>query len=252
MIGSESSRRGQSPLAAGTVRTDRESSPSKAPASRTSALSRTPAHFFLIEDQTILRQFLRQHLEQEFPGAKITEAGTLAETHAIVASGAKFTLAIVDLELPDGNALPWVEQWAQTADSPKIIILTSASEDYALYRALHSDIPGFVHKTDETSMLHLAIRTVLGGGVFFSPTVQKMRGRMQTDPAFFQKLLTEKEQKILELLGQGLSNEQAGALLGVKVLTIADHRRNIMQKLGLHNQAELMRYALEKGFAHIP
>ena len=200
----------------------------------------------------MLRQLLRQHLQQEFPGAGITEAGTLAETQSIADSGARFTLAIVDLELPDGNALPWVEQWAQTADRPKIILLTSVSEDYALYRALHSDIPGFVHKTDDTSMLHLAIRTVLNGGVFFSPTVQKMRSRMQTDPAFFQKLLTEKEQKILELLGQGLSNEQTGAMLGIKMITIADHRRNIMQKLGLHNQAELMRYALEKGFSRIP
>jgi DNA-binding NarL/FixJ family response regulator len=211
-----------------------------------------PQNFFLIEDQTMLRQLLRQHLQQEFPGAGITEAGTLAETQSIADSGARFTLAIVDLELPDGNALPWVEQWAQTADRPKIILLTSVSEDYALYRALHSDIPGFVHKTDDTSMLHLAIRTVLNGGVFFSPTVQKMRSRMQTDPAFFQKLLTEKEQKILELLGQGLSNEQTGAMLGIKMITIADHRRNIMQKLGLHNQAELMRYALEKGFSRIP
>jgi DNA-binding NarL/FixJ family response regulator len=211
-----------------------------------------PPHFFLIEDQTILRQLLRTHLHQEFSAAKITETGTLSESQSIAASGVKFTLAIVDLELPDGNALAWVEQWSKTADAPKIILLTSVSEDYALYRALHSNIPGFVHKTDDTSMLHLAIRTVLGGGVFFSPTVQKMRARMQTDPSFFPKILSEKEQKILELLGQGLSNEQAGALLGIKVLTVADHRRNIMQKLDLHNQAELMRYALEKGFSHIP
>lgn len=211
-----------------------------------------PPHFFLIEDQTILRQLLRTHLHQEFPAAKITETGTLSESQSIAASGVKFTLAIVDLELPDGNALAWVEQWSKTAAAPKIILLTSVSEDYALYRALHSNIPGFVHKTDDTSMLHLAIRTVLGGGVFFSPTVQKMRARMQTDPSFFPKILSEKEQKILELLGQGLSNEQAGALLGIKVLTVADHRRNIMQKLDLHNQAELMRYALEKGFSHIP
>jgi DNA-binding NarL/FixJ family response regulator len=222
------------------------------PASRTSALSITPAHFFLIEDQTILRQLLRQHLQQTYPGSRITEAGTLAETHAIATPTARFTLAVVDLELPDGNALSWVEEWAKTQEQPKIIILTSASEDYVLYRAIHSNISGFVHKTDDTSMLHLAIKTVLAGGVFFSPTVQKMRTRMQTDPDFFQKLLTEKEQRILALLGQGLSNEQAGAMLGIKTLTIADHRRNIMSKLGLHNQAELMRYALEKGFSHIP
>lgn len=235
-----------------TGRTKHWTPSEKVPACRTSALSKMPPHFFLIEDQTILRQLLRQHLQQAFPGARITEAGTLAETQAVAASGARFTLAVVDLELPDGNALAWVEEWAKTQDQPRIIILTSASEDYALYRALHSNVSGFVHKTDDTSLLHLAIQTVLAGGVFFSPTVQKMRTRMQTDPDFFQKLLTEKEQGILALLGQGLSNEQTGAMLGIKVLTIADHRRNIMNKLGLHNQADLMRYALEKGFSHIP
>jgi DNA-binding NarL/FixJ family response regulator len=208
-------------------------------------------HFFLVEDQIILRQLLKSHLQTEFPGCRISEAGSLAEVRGLEKTIGKIDLAIIDLELPDGNALDWVEAWVKTPTEPRAIILSAISEDYILFRALHSNLPGFVHKSDNTEMLHLAIRTVLAGGVFFSPTVQRMRSRMQVDPDFFEKVLTEREQTILGHLGQGLSNEEVAQLLGLKESSIADHRKNIMNKLNLHNQAELMRYAVKKGFSRI-
>ena len=162
-----------------------------------------------------------------------------------------FDLAIVDLELPDGNSMEWVIDWTDTGEQRKAIILTSVCEDYVLYQALHSNIPGFVHKNDEIQTLHLAIKTVLGDGVFFSSSVQRMRARMQRDPIFYNKVLSDREQEALIFLGQGLSNEEVAEYLGLKASSVQAHRKHIMSKLGIHSQVELMRYAVEKGFCKI-
>jgi DNA-binding NarL/FixJ family response regulator len=210
-----------------------------------------PLHFLVVEDQTILRKLLDSHLSREFPGSQLTEVGSLAELQKIDFRQVHPDLSIVDLELPDGNSLDWVVNYVKSPEQPKVVILTSVDEDYVLFRAIHSNLPGFVHKNDDPSILQLAINTVLAGGIFFSPTVRKMRSRMQSDPSFFTKILSDREQRILEYLGQGLSNEEVAQLFGLRVSSVADHRKNIMAKLNLHSQTELMRYALEKGFSRI-
>ena len=97
----------------------------------------------------------------------------------------------------------------------------------------------------------MAIRTVLAGGIFFSPMVQRMRMRMQSGADFFNKILSEKEQEVLRYLGLGMADEEVAAVLGLQVSSIAIHRKHIMRKLDLHSQVDLMRYAIEKGFARI-
>ena len=71
---------------------------------------------------------------------------------------------------------------------------------------------------------------------------------MRSDPVAFAKVLSEREQELLHLLGRGFSNEDAAAKMGLTAWTVHSHRRNIMKKLGVATQAELIRYALRKGF----
>jgi len=206
--------------------------------------------FLLVEDQQLLRELLRVHLEQEFPGCSIVEIETLAGL-SLVKSDSIFDLSIVDLELLDGNAMEWVIDRVKQPTEPRVLILSSSDEDYVLYRALHSNIPGFVHKNDSTETLLAAIKTVLGGDVFFSSTVQKMRSRMQSDPLFFAKILSDREQEILKYIGRGLRNTEVAQMVAppLSESTVADHRKRIMQKLKLHREADLIRYAQEKGFS---
>jgi len=206
--------------------------------------------FLLVEDQQLLRELLRVHLEQEFPGCSIVEIETLAGL-SLVKSDSIFDLSIVDLELLDGNAMEWVIERVKQPTEPRVLILSSSDEDYVLYRALHSNIPGFVHKNDSTETLLAAIKTVLGGDVFFSSTVQKMRSRMQSDPLFFAKILSDREQEILKYIGRGLRNTEVAQMVAppLSESTVADHRKRIMQKLKLHREADLIRYAQEKGFS---
>jgi two-component system response regulator NreC len=208
--------------------------------------------FLVVEDQTLLRQLVIADIQKKFSGSKVIEAGSLDELHKLEGKNLEnVSLAVVDLELPDGNALDWVEAYAAREGSPKVMMLSSISEDFVLHRALRSQANGFVHKNDGRDCLILGVEVVLSGNIFYSPTVQRLRSAMNSDPSFFTKILTEKEQSILRLIGEGNSNEEISEIEGCKVLTIVDHRRNIMAKLDIHSAPELMRYALRKGFARI-
>jgi len=205
----------------------------------------------LVEDQTILRELLIARLLADYPACEVTEAIDLAGLSLIAAAKPRFDLWIFDLELPDGNALDWIENWAKEQTSPKAIILSSSNEDRVLFRALHSNLPAFVHKDDGIEMLQLAIKTVLAGGIFLSPSVQRLRSKMQADPVFFDRILTKTEQEVLTLAGQGLSNEEIAQALGIREQTAGVHRKHIMNKLDVHTQADLIRYAIKKGFSKV-
>ncbi len=207
-----------------------------------------PPHRFLVaEDQTIFRELLVRSIREEFPGCSVTEA---ADLEGLKSARGHFDVALVDLELGQDLALDWLETWTKIPKN-KAIILSAISEDYTLFRALRSPIMGYIHKEETMDTLKMGIRCVLNGAVFFSSKMQDMRQRMNADPAFFNKILSEREQEILELLGQGLGNDEIASWLGLKAVTVADHRKNIMTKLDLHNQAELMKYAAKKGFSRL-
>jgi len=78
-----------------------------------------------------------------------------------------------------------------------------------------------------------------------------MRSRMQTDPLFFAKILSDREQEMLKYIGRGLRNSEVALMVQppLSEATVADHRKRIMQKLKLHREADLIRYAQEKGFS---
>lgn len=215
--------------------------------------SRPPVHFLVVEDQNMFRNAIKRELSDQYRGCRFTEARTVAELRALSSRVAEFSLAVVDLELPDGTALDWISETAQQPGAPPIIILSSvdAKHEFIVYRAAEAGIPGFVHKNDDSSVLHQAIQIVMSGGMFFSPTVQQMRRRIQSKPDFFNKILTPREQELLRYIGEGQSNEEIAEKMAIRLASVLEHRKRIMTKLDIHRERELMKYALEKGFSKI-
>lgn len=213
----------------------------------------TFVHFLVVEDQNMFRNAIKRELSEQYPGCKFTEARTLAELQGLSHQLHDYHLAVVDLELPDGTALDWISEVSQLPNAPLIIILSSveAKHEFIVYRAAEAGIPGFVHKNDDTSVLHQAIRIVMSGGMFFSPTVQQMRRHIQGKPDFFNKILTPREQEMLRYIGEGHSNEEIAEKMAIRLASVLEHRKRIMTKLDIHKERELMRYALEKGFSRI-
>jgi DNA-binding NarL/FixJ family response regulator len=207
----------------------------------------------VVEDQNMFRATVKRELNDQYPGCQITEARTLSELLEVGDDPASFQLAVVDLELPDGTALEWITETAKRPDAPPIIILSSvdAKQEFIVFRAASAGIPGFVHKNDDMAVFHEAVRVVMAGGVFFSPTVQQMRRKMQANPSFFNKILSDREQEILRHIGEGCSNEEVAEAVGLRVSSVVEYRKRIMMKLDIHKDRDLLRYAIEKGFSQL-
>jgi DNA-binding NarL/FixJ family response regulator len=195
--------------------------------------------YAIVEDQTLVRQMIRSQIPGcAWEGACLADLKDLPEVE----------LLILDLELPDGNALDWLTAQPK---HPPVIILTSVKEDVLVHRALKTDAMGLVHKEDPVDVLKAAINAVQHGGVFYSKTFQQFRSRINSDPEAYHKLLTGREQEVLSYLGQGLSSAEVAQIIGLKESTVNDCKSTIMHKIGAKNHPELMRYALAKGFAKI-
>ncbi len=181
--------------------------------------------------------------------------GSVGAGAADAASGLKLCrkekpdIIILDLALPDRNGLDLVDELIAASPHGRIIGLSGYMDEFTVYRVLGSRLHGFVDKTAHTSdQLGVAIRGVLAGERYFSPSAISAWTSLRNDPSAFDKILSEREQNFLCWFGQGLSNDEIATAVRLSELTVRNHRCRIMAKLGLRTSAELISYAFEKGF----
>lgn len=183
--------------------------------------------------------------------AEVRGAGTGGKGVA-VAREFQPDLIFLDLVLPDGDGLDFIPELIAARAGVKVIALTSHADEVSLHRALKANVHGFVDKNEQPlAVLKEAIHTVMRGQPYFSSVAQRLRTAMHQDPVEFSKILSEHEQRLLALFGEGLSNDEIGRRLGLASGTVRNHRSQIMSKLGIHGTPELMRYAIEKGFTRV-
>jgi DNA-binding NarL/FixJ family response regulator len=202
----------------------------------------------IIEDQSLVQQTLfvaiRERLEVELAGAFCSGKQALANVTVLRSA----QVCLLDLNLGEEQAFDFLPELQHVAPVLKFIWVTSVATEFLINRALEAKLEGFVHKNDPLSVLITAVERVAAGQYFISETVTKMQARFRQNPDHFKKLLSLREQELLGMLGQGLSNQEAAALLGLSPGTVQAHRRNIMARLQLHSAAELQAYALKSGF----
>jgi DNA-binding NarL/FixJ family response regulator len=205
----------------------------------------------VIEDFQLIRDMLMESCRNLMAGAEVHGAASAAEG----LSACRFhrpDVVFLDLVLPDGDGLDLVPQINAMGAHTRIIALTSHADEFTLHRALQAHVHGFVDKNEAPlDVLAEAIRTVMAGERFFSRSALELRAAMRADPSAFDKLLSEHEQHLLTLFGEGLTNEEVAARVGLTPNTVKWHRRNVMAKLGLHSTPQLIHYALEKGFTRL-
>jgi DNA-binding NarL/FixJ family response regulator len=127
------------------------------------------------------------------------------------------------------------------------------TDESYIVKALDAGARGYLLKDNADEDMERAIRAVAAGKPFFSPAIAE--AMLEDDVRLMRKrgvqdsydLLTEREREILQLLGEGKSNKEAAAVLNLSPYTVETHRTNLMQKLGLHNTAEIVLYAVRKG-----
>lgn len=205
----------------------------------------------IIEDHRLIRDMLALTCRSLVPAAELTVADNGRDGVA-ACKRVQPDLVFLDLVLPDSDGIELLAEIHRSAPAARTIALSSFADEYTVYRALRARVDGFVDKNEQPlHVLKEAIETVMAGRKYYSPTVERLKLELRTDPASFEKLLSDQEQRLLVFFGEGLTNKDVAVQLGMTANTVKVHRRNIHRKLGIHSAPELMNYALRKGFTRV-
>lgn len=205
----------------------------------------------LADDHGVVRKGLRFLLERE-SGMEVVGEAADGRDAVRLAETVSPDVVIVDIAMPLLNGIEATAQILKRNSRIKVIVLSMHSDEDYLLSALNAGAKGYLLKDSAEEDLVRAIHSVLRGTRFFSPAIGKtmledhMRFLQQRNLQDSYELLTEREREVLQLLAEGKSNKEAAAILDVSVYTVDTHRMHLMQKLNLHNTAEIVLYAVRK------
>jgi DNA-binding NarL/FixJ family response regulator len=205
----------------------------------------------LADDHSIVRRGLRSLIETQPDLKVVAEAGDGLEALKMCEEHQPDAV-ILDVAMPKLNGIEVAERLQKMSRPPSVLILSMHADESYIIRALAAGARAYLLKDATDEDLIPALRAVAAGRPFFSPSVtgvliedyvRQLQARGLTDSYH---LLTDREREVLQLLAEGRSNKEVAALLDVGVSTVETHRANLMQKLNLHNTAEIVLYAVRK------
>jgi two-component system response regulator NreC len=205
----------------------------------------------LADDQGVVRRGMRALLETEAGVEIVAEASDGQEALRLLDSTVP-DLVILDVAMPRLNGIDVAAQARKRRPGLRVIVLSMYSDESYVVRALAAGARGYLLKEATDDDLLPAVRAVAAGKTFFSPAVSAMlledhmRHLEQRGLEDSYHLLTDREREVLQLLAEGHSNREVAAALDVGLSTVETHRANLMQKLNLHNTAEIVLYAVRK------
>ena len=194
---------------------------------------------FLLDDHELVRRGVRELLEGEGDIEVVGEASTAAEALARVPA-VRPDVAVLDVRLPDGDGVTVCRDLRSQFPDLACLMLTSFSDDDALLGAVMAGAAGYVLKDIRGGDLVGAVRTVAGGGSLLDArstahVLSRLREKKAVDPL---DVLTEQERKILDLIGEGLTNRQIGERMYLAEKTVKNHVSSLLSKLGLQRRTQ--------------
>ena len=200
---------------------------------------------FLLDDHEIVRRGVKELLEAEPDIVVVGEAGT-AESALARIPALKPDVAVLDVRLPDGNGVSVCRDIRSRMPQVACLILTSFGDDDALFDAIMAGAAGYVLKQIRGTDLVGAVRTVAAGESMLDPeAASRVMKRMRDQATRSDPLagLTEQEKKILELIGEGLTNRQIGQRLFLAEKTVKNYVSALFAKLGMERRTQAAAYA---------
>ena len=204
-----------------------------------------PIKVFLLDDHEIVRQGVRDLLETQPDMEVIGEAGTASSALARIPA-LRPNVAILDLKLPDGDGVSVCRDIRSRVPEVACLMLTSVDDDEALFNAIMAGAAGYVIKDIRGADLVSAVRTVASGQSMLDPrAASQLMTRLRDAATRKDPLegLTNQERRILELIGEGLTNRQIGERMYLAEKTVKNYVSNMFQKLGMERRAQAAAYA---------
>ncbi len=206
----------------------------------------------LADDHIVMRSGLRALLERQPNLEVVGESENGRETVELAAS-LRPDVVVMDVGMPVLNGIEATQAIVTQCPTIAVVILSMHADESYVMRALKAGARGYLLKDSAAADLIGAIQAISQGKSFFSPKVSrilaedyvrvlKQRGAVDT-----YDLLTSREREILQLLAEGKPNKEVATDLNISTYTVETHRSHILQKLNLHNSAELVLYAVRKG-----
>ena len=200
----------------------------------------------IADDHAIVRKGIHQVLQDEFPSAEIVEVSD-SENLIKKLIREKFDLVISDLSMPGRSGLDALEQIKKDFPDLPVLILSIHPEEQFAIRILTAGAAGYLNKDAESTELIAAVRRILQGRKYITPSVaEKMAQRLHQDTGRLpHESLSNREFDVFKLLAAGKSVGEIAEMMSLGSTTVSTYRARILNKMGMHNNAELTRYALD-------
>jgi DNA-binding NarL/FixJ family response regulator len=201
----------------------------------------------LVDDHSLVRRGFRRMLEDEKDMDVVGEAGD-GETAVKLAKELRPQVVVMDCALPGMNGLQATREILEDSPDANVLMLSMHSESTWVRQAIEAGAKGYMLKNAMDLELGAAIRKVAAGETVFDPQVEQpsaLKGERNAG-------LTQRELEVLQMIVDGKSNKEIATVLDLSANTIAVHRANIMNTLGIHKTAELVVYAIRAGLVNVP
>jgi len=198
-----------------------------------------PVRVLLVDDHEVVRRGLREMLDDEDDIQVVAEAGGVAEAVAR-ASASLPDVAVVDVQLPDGNGVELCKRLRALPDGPRCLVLTAFDDEEALVGTIMAGASGYLLKQVRGQDLVTAVREVAAGRSLLDPVttarvLDRMRRPAQPDAL---ESFTDQERRVLDLIGEGMTNRQIAERLFVAEKTVKNYVTSVLAKLGMERRTQ--------------
>lgn len=208
--------------------------------------------FLIVDDHPILRSGARQHILERWPDACVLEAGSLAQSEAILAEQ-EVDCLILDLSLDDASGLEGLTRMRRLIPPIPILVLSGHSEEAYAAKSLRLGAAGYLNKKCACGDLILALENVLAGGRYVTPSLAVRLAHLYSGGGGLlpHETLSDQEMRVLILIGAGQSVGRIAEAMHLSAKTISTYRARILDKMDLGNNTDLTRYCLSHGLIHL-
>jgi DNA-binding NarL/FixJ family response regulator len=202
----------------------------------------------VLEDHPETRDWLCRIINQAFTQANISQASSQAQARQLLATK-KFDLALIDLNLPDGNGVDIIREISRHSPATYCVVATIFDDDDYLFPALEAGAQGYLLKEQTANEFIHSLQGIIRGEPPISPAIaRKMIQHFHSSPEQSDKQdLSDREKEILGAIAKGLSRNEAAEILGITSNTVASHLKSIYGKLNVSNRAQATLEALKLG-----